>query len=334
MSELPRLFYVTTALEEPNAYQTWSAVLSPLFEPRPCGPSAKTPTGSAAGIIIGDLLIARVMFNAQNFLRDEERIRATPDHILFHLYTSGGFNGLINGQRTVIGPGKVAIIDLAHGVDTRAFSSNTLSLIVPRKLLGDLPLEALRPRLDPHRNDLLAAHIVSLRERSAQLRQADVEATVAGTVDFLKALLALNPEVRPAQMTEADDDNTLSLIEATIRDNLARPDLSPDWLAAQLDLSRASLYRLFASHGGIMRYVQERRLLAVQAALSDPLEMRRLSRLSADFGFKSEAHFSRSFRSRFGVTASDYRKAELAISARTQLTSPEVVQHWWTSVRG
>jgi len=332
MSDLPRLFYVTTGLEEPNAFQTWSAVLSPLFEPRPCGPSAKTPTGSAAGIIIGDILIARVMFNAQNFLRDEQRIRATPDHILLHLYTSGGFNGVINRQRTVIGPGKVAVIDLAHGVDTRAFASNTLSLIVPRNLLRDLPLEALKPRLDPLRNDRLAAHIVSLRERSAQLSQADVESTVADTVGFLKGLLAPVPDAAPAQETNADDD-VLALIEATIRDNLALPDLSPDWLASKLEISRASLYRLFESRGGIMRYVQERRLLAVRAALSDPLEMRRLSRLSADFGFKSDAHFSRSFRSRFGATASDYRKMQLDISAKTLLTSPEVVQQWWTGVQ-
>jgi AraC-like DNA-binding protein len=62
------------------------------------------------------------------------------------------------------------------------------------------------------------------------------------------------------------------------------------------------------------------------------LEARRLSRLASDLGFKSEAHFSRSFRARFGVTASAYRKAQLDASATTQLTSPEVVQQWWMSV--
>jgi len=331
MSNLPRLYYVTTGLKQPNAFDTWSAVISPLFEPRPCGPASKTPTGSASGIIIGDMIIAKVIFNAQNFVRDEERIRATPDHLLLHLYTSGGFNGLITRQRTTIGPGKVAVIDLAHGVDTRAFASTTLSLIVPRSLLGGVPLDALKPRLDTFRNGLLAAHIVSLRERSAQLGQADVAATIAETAGFLRRLL--DPAQRADLIQEKrSDEGLLALAEATIRDNLASPDLSPDWLAAELQLSRASLYRLFASFGGIMRYVQERRLLAVQAALSDPLEMRRLSRLSSDLGFNSEAHFSRSFRSRFAVPASDYRKAQMAISALNQLTSPDVVQQWWTSV--
>lgn len=331
MSNLPRLYYVTTGLTERNAFDTWSAVISPLFEPHPCGPARKTPGGSAAGVIIGDIIIAKVIFTAQNFVRDEQRIRTTPDHLLFHLYVSGGFNGLVTRQRTTIGPGRVAVIDLAHGIDTRAFASNTLSLIVPRKLLGDLPLDDLAPRLDTFRNGLLAAHIVSLRERSARLGQADVASTVAETAGFLRKLLDPAESAGLAEERHSEE-GLLALAETTIRDNLASPDLSPDWLAAELQISRASLYRLFASRGGIMRYVQERRLLAVQAALSDPLEMRLLSRLSSDLGFNSEAHFSRSFRSRFGATASDFRKMQIELSAKNKLTSPDVVQQWWTSV--
>lgn len=328
---LPRLYYVTTGLDEATALATWAAVISPLFDPRPCGPGKKTPTGSASGVIIGDLIIAKVAFNAQDFFRDEQRVAATPDHLLLHLYVSGGFNGVVTGQQTTISPGKVALIDLAYTVNTRAFASNTVSLIVPRKLLGDVPLDQLKPRLDPFRNDLLAAYMVSLLERSAQLSEADVEATVATTVEFLTRLLAPAPADMLTRQKQADE-NILALAEAAIRDNLALAELSPDWLALKLETSRASLYRLFANRGGIMRYVQERRLLAVQAALSDPLENRRLSRLSSDLGFSSEAHFSRSFRARFGVTASAYRKMQQDASAAIQLTSPEVVQQWWMTV--
>ena len=171
-------------------------------------------------------------------------------------------------------------------------------------------MTTLKPRLDPFRNDLLAAHMRSLLERSAQLTEADIASTVAGTVDVLKRLLAPATDDSPAPQ-RGTDETILTFTEAMIRDNLALPELSPDWLADRLQVSRASLYRLFADRGGIMRYVQERRLLAVRAALSDPVETRRLSRLAADLGFKSEAHFSRSFRTRFGVTASAHRKAQL-----------------------
>ena len=331
MSSLPRLYYVTTGLDEANAFATWSAVLSPLFEPRACGPGKRTPTGSASGVIIGDIIIAKVAFTAQDFVRDEQRMAVTPDHLLLHLYLTGGFNGEITGQQVTIGAGKVAMIDLGRAVNTRAFASNTISLIVPRKLLGGVRLDMMKPRLDPFRNDLLAAHIRSLQERSAQLTAADVAATVADTAGFLKRLLTSDLADELEEQKQADA-TILALTEAAIRDNLASAELSPDWLAQTLEISRASLYRVFADHGGIMRYVQERRLLAVQAALSDPIETRKLSRLAADLGFSSEAHFSRSFRTRFGITASAYRKAQIEASAAIQLTSPEIVQNWWMTV--
>lgn len=331
MSSLPRLYYVTAALDEAVAFETWSAVISPLFEPRRYGPRKPTPTGSAHGFIIGDLVVAKVGFNAQNFVRDEQRIAATPDHLLLHLNLSGGFNGVVTGQQTTIGPGKVAVIDLAYPVRTRAFASSTVSLIVPKKLFGEQPLDQLKPRLDTLRNDLLAAHMRSLQERSAQLTSADVAETVADTAAFLRGIFASAPG-SPSAPQRGADATVLTLAEALIRDNLARPELSPDWLAQQLEVSRASLYRLFDSRGGIMRYVQERRLLAMQAMLSDPMEGRRLSRLASDLGFSSEAHFSRSFRARFGVTASAYRREQHDAAAAIQLTSPAVVQQWWTSV--
>ena len=327
---IPRLYYVTTGLDPETAFATWSAVLSPLFEPRPWTRSKKLPAGSANGAILGDMIIAKVAFGPQAFVRDAERIAGMPDHILLHLYVSGGFNGMISGEQASIGPGRVAVIDLAHEVRTRAYASNTLSLIVPRAMLGGILPGTLKPRLDPLRNDLLAAHMRSLQERSTQISEEEVAGKVSETADFLKRLL-IQPDFPSRNARDADDD-LMSLAEAAIRDNLAIGKLSPDFLAEKLRVSRASLYRVFAPHGGIMRYVQERRLVAVRAALSDPLETRKLSRIAADLGFNSEAHFSRAFRQRFGVTASEYRKVQMDASAQTQLTSPEVVNRWWVEV--
>eukprot|EP01035_Chromulina_nebulosa_P014871 gene14871-19679_t len=85
---IPRLYYVTTGLDADTAFATWSAVLSPLFEPRPWTRSKSLPTGSANGAILGDMIIAKVAFGPQMYVRDAARIAATPDHILLHLYMS------------------------------------------------------------------------------------------------------------------------------------------------------------------------------------------------------------------------------------------------------
>ncbi|UHC18626.1 helix-turn-helix domain-containing protein [Methylobacterium currus] len=281
--------------------------------------------------MIGDIMLARATFNAQGFVRDAQRIRATPDHIMFHLYKTGGFNGLITGEQTTIWGGQVAVIDLAVGVDTQAAASDTTALIVPRKLLGQKALDRLKPRLEPPQNRLLAAYIASLRERSMRLSAGEVDATVAEASALLGHILDPNSQARPVEAACART-SLLTLAEEVVRANLASPDLSPDWLACELQISRATLYRMFTPHGGIMRYVQERRLLAVQAALSDPLERRRLARLGADLGFNSEEHFSRSFRSRFGVTASEYRRQQRALAIDEQVASPDTIREWWNAM--
>ncbi|WP_194075204.1 helix-turn-helix domain-containing protein [Methylobacterium durans] len=328
MSTLPRLDYLTTGLPNAQAYEIWKGVVGALFEPRAFHPSHQYPTGSASGVVVGDMIVARVTFTAQSFRRDRALIERTPDHFLFHLYNVGGFNGSITGHETTIWSSQVAIIDLRHEVSTLAASSDTISLIVPRSLLPGLDGGPLPPRLDPARNRLFAAHLTALRERSAQLDEAEAGGVAEHTLGVISTLLEPTSATDHLE-TPALEASHLALAEQAIRANLASPDLSPEWLANRLGISRAGLYRLFAPYGGIMRSVQERRLLAVRAALSDPLETRLLSRLAAEFGFQSEAHFSRSFRAQFGMTASEFRAEQVKAARESERTSLDVFNWWW-----
>lgn len=328
MSALQRLDYLTTGLPHDVAAETWKGVVGALFEPRAFHPGQRSPTGSASGAVIGDIMVARVVFGAQSYRRDRDLIARTPDHILFHLYNVGGFNGLIGGQQTTIWSAQVAVIDLAQEVDTLAASSDTIALIVPRALLPGLLDTPLPPRLDSVRNRLLAAYLIALRERSTLMKEADVEEVMGQTLAFLRALLD------PARADEIVETPTLAtshlaLAEQTIRTHLASPDLSPEMIADEIGVSRATLYRMFAPYGGIMRSVQERRLLAVRAALSDPLETRRLSRLATDFGFRGKVHFSRSFRAQFGVTASEFRAEQVALAQKERRADLDILHTWW-----
>lgn len=328
MPSLQKLDYLTTGLPHALAAEIWRGVVGDLFEPRAFHPGQQTPTGSASGAVIGDIIVARVVFGAQSYRRDRDLIARTPDHILFHLYNVGGFNGLISGHRTTIWSAQVAIIDLAQEVDTLAASSDTVVLIVPRALLAGLADAPLPPRLDPVRNRLLAAHLIALRERSTLLEEPEVGEVVTQTLEVLRALL--DPS-RAAEINETPSLATshLALAEQTIRTHLASPELSPEMIAHEIGVSRATLYRMFAPYGGIMRSVQERRLLAVRAALSDPLETRRLSRLAADFGFRGKVHFSRSFRAQFGITASEFRAEQLELAQKERRADLGILREWW-----
>ncbi|GLS43626.1 helix-turn-helix domain-containing protein [Methylobacterium brachythecii] len=328
MAALNRLDYITTGLPNEEAFEMWKGVVGALFQPRAFHPTQRYPTGSASGVVLGDIIVARVVFGAQSFRRDKELVAQTPDHFLFHLYNVGGFNGLITGHHATIWSAQVAIIDLGYEVDTLAASSDTISLIVPRTLLPGIAGTHLPPRLEPERNRLLAAHLMSLRERSTTLEEPEVADVVERTVEFLRTLFSSS---RAASLLDAPslDTSYIALAEQAIRNNLASPDLTPEMIANEIGVSRATLYRMFAPYGGIMRSVQERRLLAIRAALSDPLETRRLSRLAADHGFSGNVHFSRSFRAQFGITASEFRAEQVAIAEKAGQTGLDVLDWWW-----
>ena len=87
-------------------------------------------------------------------------------------------------------------------------------------------------------------------------------------------------------------------------------------LANLQGISRRRLEMAFAARGlSVHRVIWDRRLERAAWALADPAQRhRRVLDLALEFGFSSDAHFSRSFRHRFGVSPSAYRRAPRAAS--------------------
>ncbi len=83
-------------------------------------------------------------------------------------------------------------------------------------------------------------------------------------------------------------------------------DASPDEVALAQGVSRRGLDALFAEHGlTIAHALWEARLRQARALLLDPTL--RVVDVALRSGFQTEAHFSRRFRARFGVTPSQAR---------------------------
>jgi AraC-like DNA-binding protein len=97
-------------------------------------------------------------------------------------------------------------------------------------------------------------------------------------------------------------------IRQHIARNLHKGPLSSDDICVTFHISRASLYRLFGPFGGVSAYVQNQRLSRVFTALMNPLQNhRKISEIAYEWGFGSEAHFSRAFRKTFGMTPRETR---------------------------
>ncbi|MBN6149165.1 helix-turn-helix transcriptional regulator [Xanthomonas sp. AmX2] len=118
------------------------------------------------------------------------------------------------------------------------------------------------------------------------------------------------PRVHPlpgAGPAVADEPLLIDLL-AYIEENIGEPELGTESLLAAFHLSRATLYRLFQSRGGVASYIREQRLRTAHRYLQLHPECS-LTWLLYEMGFASERQFQRAFQARFGMSPAHWRKA-------------------------
>ncbi|MGU3421797.1 helix-turn-helix domain-containing protein [Methylobacterium sp. D54C] len=166
-----------------------------------------------------------------------------------------------------------------------------------------------------------------------------LDETDAGSIPALRAeLLAfllriLDPSQAPDTLEGRElDEGLFAVARRVIGDRLREPGLSPNAVAEAMGISRSSLYRLFVPVGGVMDYVQERRLLAMRDALADPVERRTITQLADDLGFASLPHLSKSFRARFGWTPRAWRAHSAMLASAQNQSAPEPFWRWFDTL--
>ncbi|AZH77894.1 MULTISPECIES: helix-turn-helix domain-containing protein [Microbacterium] len=100
-------------------------------------------------------------------------------------------------------------------------------------------------------------------------------------------------------------------IRGYIDRNLASTDLGPASIASAHYISTRHLHGLFQEQGvTVSTWIRTRRLEQCRRDLLDPmLADRPVAAIAARWGFVDAAHFSRAFKSAFGVSPSEYRAA-------------------------
>ncbi|WP_051278340.1 helix-turn-helix domain-containing protein [Solimonas flava] len=307
---LPVLRFSTEGLREREAFDAWHDAAAVIFDT-----DRETPRrGFAAAITAyhaGEFVISDTRFGAQRFERPLRKLRADGlDHFLIQLYRRGGYAGRSGDDTLQVRPGELSVLDLSRPISTRASSAETVSLVIPRRLLeGCVDVDTLHGSvLSGARADLLGDYLTALLRRMPELACEDVASVVRATGELLAALLAPSAD-NVARARDPLRALTLERARRHIEQHLCSPQLGADTLCAALGISRATLYRLFDASGGVQAYIRKRRLQRVRDALLDPREQRHIATLAYAHGFASEAHFCRAFRRLFGLAPGELRQA-------------------------
>lgn len=209
-------------------------------------------------------------------------------------------------------PGDVFIVDQRHGFDVRWTDiSHTAAFVVPRDILGLSQADedaagglikgsALYP--------MLRRHMAELARLPDELLLSPVGRDLdEATVRLLRALLdSAKPGGKFAK--EGSDSTMMSLVQTFVRQHVQDPDLSAARIAASVNVSLRTLYRLFARQPvSLQQFVISERLEAARHELEVGNPTTPIASIAYRFAFQDPRHFSRRFKAEFGLGPQDFR---------------------------
>jgi AraC-like DNA-binding protein len=296
-----------------DAFTPWREFLAPTVDASRVDERLKPFVGRIGMVRLEEALLLDVQASAHELEANWGHVRRLEvEHLAINVMRKGELRGDYNGASLNTRPGDVFIVEDSRPSRRTYTDFRVLGLYVSRdraaKILPDARGNGLRIAASSGAGVLLSQHISllekSLNSLTAEESRAAIEAALIIASGAVQARLPiLEPEHRAAIARTKKH-----LISQYIDQNIDDPDLSPDLLCAVFGVSRSNLYRMFEVDGGVYRFIFDRRLdRTFELLRRGAPAAARISALALDHGFKSEAHFSRAFRLRFGLSPSDLR---------------------------
>jgi len=309
--------FSTELLPVEQRYDAWRESIGTLFDVAP--PSSQTSEKFNSKLtnylLDGQVMFSRCETSAQRFERGSLRNAEDGlDYYLIQTHLSGGQDVRRGSKENNSSVGSLMVIDLADKHVAEASDFSHLTLVVPRPLLAPM-----LKRPDSQEGRVLSAesplvtfaieHMKTLDRVAGSMTREEASVTIEPSLKLIAS--ALNGSV------ESVEDGAASIARASlmrakteIEAQLHRGNISVESICRRLGFSRASLYRLFKPYGGIQAYIRERRLVrCAEELVSAKFATRHIHDIAFSWGFNSEAHFSRTFKKRFGETPSDIRRS-------------------------
>lgn len=285
-----RLFAVDLAIEQPEAA------------------SFKTQVSAYSG---RKLRFAALRFSP-HFTRSQQFVR--PTRWLVTLQREGTAFVTQDGRSSAVHAGDMFLIDPSRPFSIRTDHIYTHSIYLEpdtlRRLMPEadsltataVPCQAGAARLFARFVDDLFGCANGLDEQEAD-HLADA---LAHTLGAALQATARTQEAAPSRIRAVHRQRVME----HLRDNLRDSTLDAGAIAASMGLSTRYLYDIFAGDGDpLMKRVWSLRLDQCRQDLaSQALRSRSIGEIAYYWGFNDVAHFSRSFKQRFGMSPRDFRR--------------------------
>lgn len=263
----------------------------------------------------GDIHVFDIDADEHSVHRTDSLIARAPQHYFKFTVIERGSGFIVqNGRETALHSGDMAIYDTDRPYSLLFGEAMHMSVVMFPKALLEIPTETINRitalRLDGSQGvGAMVRPFVSSLARSVNAIDGHVARRLFRTaIDMVGTLVEAN---LPDDTTIGGHDDLVRRILDHIDDHLTSADLSPTSIAAAHYISVRHLHGLFSEQGTtVSTVIRTRRLERCYDELVSPRRNdRSVTAIALDNGFVDPAHFSRTFRSHFGVPPSAVRPA-------------------------
>src|SRR6516162_2465237 len=311
---------VARTLDLPSAqrFEYWKHILSDTFVPL----EVSTPSGEddfhgrLRGCEFGSLRFIEVSAEPHTARRTARLVKAAPAGCYkIGLQLRGSAVLIQDGRQATLTPGDFALYDTDRPYTLGfACEHRMLILVFPRDLLGFPEEHVARltattmPGARPGLAGLLPSFLTQVADVMDQVGGRAAVRLSGNVLDLLTTVLAERLD-RPAADADSGHRALMLQITAFIEEHLGNPDLTPQLIAVAHHISLRQLHKLFQGSGTTVGgWIRQRRMERCGRDLRDPgLADRPVAAIGARWGYPDPAHFSRLFKSAYGVGPRDYR---------------------------
>lgn len=270
---------------------------------------------------LGPLCITRIQSGPVELRRSACCIEAdSQTEYIVGLNLSGSTEVDHDHRRAAISADCLFLLDKATPYQARFSQATDRILIsVPRRLLESRMVDPSRylpvtPTTKSGIGRLAREHLQFLLREGRLLSSANQVYTIEMWLDLVALAFKSGDDVA-VEDTERNSQCgqlLLSRMKAHLQCALEDPDLTPAKAAEALGVSKRYLHKLFSNSGTTFgKWVREERLLRARASLSNSRYAHlTITEIAMRQGFNDIPHFSRQFRTRFGMAPRDARAAQ------------------------
>jgi len=306
----------TAGRSSKEGVEYWNEVACNTFTTQTIDPLDPQFRAEISRVELGEIRAAVAVSRPSIVTRSSPQIaRSRRAFFLLHLHLAGESVNRQDGREIRLARGDFAIVDSTRPYQI-AFDQDTSILVLRfpqalvRRVIACPEAVTLLPMSGKSGASGLASRFIQNVWYGLE-EGMSAESAARLCRPILDVIANAYAEVPTAQVESSSIQGALRVqIRSFIEEHLGNPDLGPSTIATAFGISSRYVHALFKSDGkSVSEHIQHRRLEAAARALTDPLwPNRSIAAVAFSLGFKSQAHFSRLFHERYGMTPRGFRR--------------------------